>query len=307
MDQLPARSTWRKWRYMLESDKAECRISKIKPIIKWAGGKRQLIPQMITNLPEKWNTYFEPFAGGLAMIVALRNMGRISKAVIGDTNPELISLYIEVRDNPEGLIEAMKSIQYINERESYLSARKRFNAIRGTEENRTDRSALFIYLNRHCFNGLWRVNSMGEFNVPFGRYSNPSLPDAAQIMGLSKILQDVDIRYCDFETTLSDVQPGDFVYLDPPYEPVTRTSNFTSYTKNGFTPLDQMRLRDVCRKLDSLGVMFMVSNSLSPSIMELYSEFTIKKVGANRSINRDGRGRTGMTELLITNYLPRKM
>jgi len=307
MDQLPARSTWRKWRYMLESDKAECRISKIKPIIKWAGGKRQLIPQMITNLPEKWNTYFEPFAGGLAMIVALRNMGRISKAVIGDTNPELISLYIEVRDNPEGLIEAMKSIQYINERESYLSARKRFNAIRGTEENRTDRSALFIYLNRHCFNGLWRVNSMGEFNVPFGRYSNPSLPDAAQIMGLSKILQGVDIRYCDFETTLSDVQPGDFVYLDPPYEPVTRTSNFTSYTKNGFTPLDQMRLRDVCRKLDSLGVMFMVSNSLSPSIMELYSEFTIKKVGANRSINRDGRGRTGMTELLITNYLPRKM
>jgi len=307
MDQLPARSTWRKWRYMLESDKAECRISKIKPIIKWAGGKRQLIPQMITNLPEKWNTYFEPFAGGLAMIVALRNMGRISKAVIGDTNPELISLYIEVRDNPEGLIEAMKSIQYINERESYLSARKRFNAIRGTEENRTDRSALFIYLNRHCFNGLWRVNSMGEFNVPFGRYSNPSLPDAAQIMGLSKILQDVDIRYCDFETTLSDVQPGDFVYLDPPYEPVTRTSNFTSYTKNGFTPLHQLRLRDVCRKLDSLGVMFMVSNSLSPSIMELYSEFTIKKVGANRSINRDGRGRTGMTELLITNYLPRKM
>jgi len=307
MDQLPARSTWRKWRYMLESDKAECRISKIKPIIKWAGGKRQLIPQMITNLPEKWNTYFEPFAGGLAMIVALRNMGRISKAVIGDTNPELISLYIEVRDNPEGLIEAMKSIQYINERESYLSARKRFNAIRGTEENRTDRSALFIYLNRHCFNGLWRVNSMGEFNVPFGRYSNPSLPDAAQIMGLSKILQGVDIRYCDFETTLSDVQPGDFVYLDPPYEPVTRTSNFTSYTKNGFTPLDQMRLRDVCRKLDSLGVMFMVSNSLSPSIMELYSEFIIKEVGANRSINRDGRGRTGMTELLITNYLPRKM
>lgn len=292
---------------MLESGKHETRIPEIKPIVKWAGGKRQLLPQMLRNLPIKWNTYFEPFAGGSAMIVALRNRGRIGKAVIGDTNPELVNLYREIRGNAEGLLKALKSIPFKNERESYLSARNRFNEIRGNDENRTERSALFLYLNRHCFNGLWRVNSSGEFNVPFGKYSNPSLPGTAEIMGFSKILQDVEIRCSDFETTLSDVHPGDFVYLDPPYEPISRTSSFTSYTSTGFTPSDQRRLRDQCRKLDNLGATFMVSNSFSPSIMELYAEFTIKKIDAKRSINRDARGRTGMTELLITNYVPGKI
>ncbi|WP_393971344.1 DNA adenine methylase [Oxyplasma meridianum] len=282
-------------------------IPKIKPIIKWAGGKRQLLPHIIMNLPEKWNTYFEPFAGGLALIIALRNMNKISKAAIGDTNPELVNLYTEVRDNPDGLVNTIKSVHFINERESYISARRRFNEIRGGEDNKTERAAIFLYLNRHCFNGLWRVNSRGEFNVPFGRYSNPSLPEPTEIMGLSRMLQGVDIRYCDFETSLSDVRPGDFVYMDPPYEPVTRTSSFTSYTVKGFTPVDQRRLRDVCRKLDNMGTMFMVSNSFSPSIMELYSEFIIKKVEANRSINRDGSKRIGITELLITNYIPGKM
>ena len=292
---------------MVEPGKTDISIRKIKPIVKWAGGKRQLLSRMLMDLPGQWNRYFEPFAGGSAMIVALSNMGRIGKAAIGDTNPELVNLYIEVRDNIEDLIKELKSIQFINERESYLSARKRFNAIRGTEDNKTERAALFLYLNRHCFNGLWRVNSKGEFNVPFGKYSNPSLPDASEIRVFSEMLQDIEIKCSDFETILPEVEPGDFVYLDPPYEPVSRTSSFTSYTKVGFTPYDQGRLRDMCRKLDNLGAMFMVSNSFSPSVMELYSEFTIKKVDANRFINRDAKGRSGTVEILVTNYVPGKI
>jgi DNA adenine methylase len=292
---------------MVNNGKPDNPVQKTKPIVKWAGGKRQLLSRMIMVLPEKWNKYFEPFAGGSAMIVELSNMGRIGKATIGDTNPELVNLYMEVRDNLEGLLEELKSIQFVNEKESYLSARNRFNAIRGSEESKTERSVLFLYLNRHCFNGLWRVNSSGEFNVPFGKYSNPSLPGASEIRRFSEMLQDVDIRCSDFETILSDVQPGDFVYLDPPYEPVSRTSSFTSYTKIGFTPYDQKRLRGMCRKLDNMGAMFMVSNSFSPPVMELYSEFTIRKVDANRSINRDSGGRKGTTEILVTNYVPGKV
>ncbi len=288
---------------MKKYGKSETVNAAVKPVVKWAGGKRQILPQMLSNLPEQWNRYFEPFVGGAAMFLALRNNHRAKMATIGDTNSELVNLYLEIRDNPEGLIRRISAMEFINERQSYTSARTLFNTIKGAEESKTERAALFLYLNRHCFNGLWRVNSSGNFNVPIGKYRNPSIPNPDEIRKYSGALQNVDIRCGDFESTVAGVQPGDFVYFDPPYEPVSKTSRFTSYTKTGFPFSEQQRLSDLCRKLDGMGVYFMVSNSYSPSIIELYGEFTIKRIEAKRSINSDSHGRTGITELLITNYV----
>ena len=282
--------------------KSEKGIAAVKPVVKWAGGKRQILPKMLINLPEQWNRYFEPFAGGAAMFLALRNTNLMKSAIIGDSNSELVNLYLEIRDNPEGLNSTIGSIKYTNERQSYTSARAKFNTIKGSEDSKTERAALFLYLNRHCFNGLWRVNSNGNFNVPFGKYRNPSIPNPEEIMKFSGSLQDVEIRCGDFQSTVAGIQPGDFVYFDPPYEPVSRTSSFTSYTKAGFPFSEQKRLSDLCRRLDGMGSYFMVSNSYSTDIMELYSEFKIKEIEAKRVINSDSHGRTGITELMITNY-----
>ena len=274
----------------------------LKPLIKWAGGKRQIMPHLLASLPDHWETYFEPFAGGLALLVELHNAGNLSKAVISDTNPELINLYVTVKDYPEELIEALGELGDGNHQNTYYERRDWFNEIRDLDENAVKRAALFLYLNRHSYNGLWRVNSSGEFNVPFGKYRNPTLPSAGQIREFSEMLRNVRIMLCDFREAIQTITPDDFAYFDPPYFPVSRTAAFTDYTRGGFGTSEQVRLMETCRNLEKAGIRFLVSNSFSEKIADLYEGFIIRRIEAKRSINSKSDLRSGHSELLISDF-----
>ena len=280
---------------------------KVTPLVKWAGGKRQLLPHLLSYIPSQWNVYHEPFAGGLALLTALYNRGLITRAVISDLNEELINMYLVVKQRPYELIEAIKNIDKTNDKEIYLANRKRFNEIRGKIEHPVERAALFLYLNKYGFNGLWRVNKRGEFNVPFGKYKNPRVPTAAEILAFSNMLQVVDILNEDFEKAVKKVNPGDFVYFDPPYHPVSATAYFTDYTAEGFGIEDQKRLARVTKELANRGVYVMVSNSDTKLIWELYNGFRINPITANRSISSkaETRKNTGR-EVIITTYKPKE-
>ncbi|EZQ10603.1 DNA methyltransferase [Candidatus Acidianus copahuensis] len=271
----------------------------VEPILKWAGGKRQLIPFFIDLLPESFEVYYEPFVGGGALLTSLYNMGLIRKAVISDTNADLINLYKLIKEKPNELIEEINRLNPKNTADFYYRARKEFNSIK---EFNSRKGALLIYLNRHCYNGLWRVNSRGEFNVPFGRYKNPSMPSKEKILAFHTMLSLVDIRNEDFEYAVKDARRGDFVYFDPPYFPVSETANFTSYVVDGFSYSDQVRLSRVMKELDRRGVQVMLSNSDVKEIRDLYSEFKIYSVEANRFINSDPNKRKGIREIIVLNY-----
>ena len=260
------------------------------------------MPQLLEHLPRKWDTYYEPFVGGGALLVELFNRRLLSRAVISDMNPELINLYEVVKQEPERLVESLSSMRLENNLQYYLEQRSEFNSLRRSGAAPAMRAALFLYLNRHSFNGLWRVNSSGDFNVPFGRYTNPSLPTTEHFRAFSTMLQDVEIRRLDFEKALHGVSPGDFVYFDPPYEPVSKTAHFTSYTQGGFTNADQVRLSTLCKNMSNRGVSFMVSNADVSGIASLYREFNSITVDARRSINSKADLRTGHREIIITNY-----
>ncbi len=275
---------------------------KLRPLVKWAGGKRQLLPELMSRTPPHWNVYYEPFVGGGALLVELYNRGVLGKATISDLNEELINLYTVVRDKPDELIEALKNDEFKNDRSTYLKLRKRFNEIMGKPEYRVERAALFIYLNRHGYNGLWRVNSKGEFNVPFGRYKNPSMPSPQLIFEFSRMLRNVEVLNVDFEEVVSKASKGDFVYFDPPYQPVSETANFTDYTSDGFDYSEQKRLAKVCRELTDRGVYVMVSNSYTQEVLDLYEGFYVHTVKANRFINSKADRRKGISEVIITNY-----
>jgi len=275
---------------------------KLKPIVKWAGGKRQLLPELLKRLPEKWNYYFEPFVGGGALLVELYKQNRITKAVISDLNQELVNLYKVVKEKPLELIEILKLNSFKNEKEIYLKLRTRFNEIIGNQKYDIERAALFIYLNRHCYNGLWRVNKKGKFNVPFGKYKNPSMPSEDLIITFSRMLKKVEILYADFEETVKNARKDDFVYFDPPYQPISSTAHFTDYTTNGFNFSEQKRLAHVFKELSRKGVFVMMSNSDIENIRNIYSEYNIYVVQANRFINSNTKKRKGIHELIITNY-----
>ena len=266
------------------------------PIVKWVGGKRQLMFELLKNMPETYNRYFEPFIGGGALFFELQPQN----GYISDMNEELINLYSVVRDDVYNLIDDLNKHKI--SKEYFLKIRNIDRTEKYNKLSDIQKASRFIYLNRTCFNGLYRVNSQGQFNVPFGNYKTPRIVDTENLINCSKLLKNTEICCADFSEILKKVQKGDFVYFDPPYVPLNETSSFTSYTKYGFDLDMQFKLRDVCDELDSMGVMFMLSNSDTKLVNELYSNYEIKKVFASRAINANGNGRGKITEVLVRNY-----
>lgn len=272
------------------------------PLVKWAGGKRQLLEKLDQRLPEKWGTYFEPFVGGGALLVNLYNREKIRKAVISDLNKELINFYRVVKTYPEKLIDEIHDPIFQNNRESFNEIKTEFNEIIGTNRNKVKRAAFLIYLNKHGYNGLWRVNSKGKYNVPFGSHVKRSLPSDQAIINFHKMLEDVEILNVDFEKAVKTAQKGDFIYFDPPYHPISKTASFTDYNSNGFKIQDQKRLAELFKRLSDQGVFVMLSNSQIQIIENLYAGFNIQQVEAKRFINCNGERRSGIFEIIVTNY-----
>jgi DNA adenine methylase len=262
------------------------------PIVKWAGGKSQLLNQLLPKAPARWNRYYEPFAGGAALFFALQP----TTAVLCDTNAELTNTYAVTRDDVNGLIRALRHYRY---------DRDRFYEVRAQNPATMDevsRAARFLYLNRTCFNGLYRVNRRGEFNVPFGRYNNPTICDAPKLRRASAALRGAEIRLADFENVADDAKRGDFVYFDPPYVPLNRTSSFTAYTAQAFGEEAQARLAGIFAKLDKKGCKVMLSNSDAPLVHQLYKGYRIDRVAATRNINSRATARGPIYEVIVRNY-----
>lgn len=263
-----------------------------KPFLKWAGGKRKLLPVLSHYFPEEYNAYFEPFLGGGAVFFFLQP----KQAVLSDDNEDLIELYQVVKERVEDLIIALKA--HRNEKEYYYDVRAQDPASLTVVE----RAARLIYLNKTCYNGLYRVNRKGRFNVPFGKYKNPLICDEPGLRSASIALRHADILACDFQDAVSNAKAGDFIYFDPPYHPLSKTSSFTSYTAKKFDIAEQTRLAHVYQELDRRGCFLMLSNSNTPLIRELYAQYRIIEVQTHRAINSNGNGRGKITELLIINY-----
>ncbi len=273
-------------------------VDKVKalPVVKWAGGKRQLLSELTQRLPNSYNRYFEPFIGGGALFFELAPQD----AYISDINPELINLYKVIRDDVGALIRDLSSHE--NSPEYYTEIRAWDRAENYANVSNVRKASRFIYLNKTCFNGLYRVNSKGHFNVPFGRYTNPNVLNANALYAASDVLQSTQIECANFDNILNYVKKDDFVYFDPPYIPLSETSSFTSYSKEDFGMNKQRELKNVCDKLTSLGVKFMLSNSDTPVSNELYSGYKIEKIYASRLINSKASGRGKITEILVRNY-----
>ncbi|MGD0677028.1 MAG: DNA adenine methylase [Polyangiaceae bacterium] len=262
-----------------------------RPFVKWAGGKRQLLPALMNHVPARYGRYYEPFLGGAAFFFALRP----SRAVLADTNARLIRAYKGVRDDVDAVIALL---------ETYPHDADFFYRLRGCDiDDRPDAvvAAWFIYLNRVAYNGLYRVNRSNRFNVPFGRYANPTICDTPNLRACSEALQGVELRIADFDDGLRGARPGDFVYLDPPYDPLSATASFTAYTSSGFGPQEQVRLRNVARSLKERGVTVLISNSSTDFVRGLYGEgFSVEEVSASRSVNSQASKRGAVAELLMT-------
>jgi DNA adenine methylase len=266
-----------------------------KPFVKWAGGKRQLIEQLIQYAPSHFNGYFEPFLGGGAFFFKLSSLGRINKAYLNDSNEELINAYNVIKENPLHLISELESGSYKNNKETFINIRKTHPT------NTIKAAARFIYLNKTAFNGLYRVNSNGQFNAPFGRYNNPLICDEDNILAVSRALQKDELTCMDFEDAVNDAEEGDLVYFDPPYAPLNATSNFTGYTKDSFSEKDQEKLAKTFSKLDRRGCFVMLSNSYTPLVLDLYDEFKVNTVMASRVINCKAERRGKIKEVIVTN------
>jgi DNA adenine methylase len=274
----------------------------ISPLLKWAGGKRQLRSDLLRHLPESWGTYYEPFIGGGALLVELARQGRLGRAVIGDLNAELMNLYRVVKRDPDALARTLSPVMFRNDPETFRMRRDEFNTLIGTRKRPVYRAALLMYLNKHSYNGLWRVNRQGKYNVPFGRHTRISLPSPQDLQEFSRMLSGVRLITADFERVVRSAGHGDFIYFDPPYHPLSKTACFTDYTTGGFSFEDQERLAGLYRRLSDKGVLLMLSNSSAPEIEGLYSEFSVCSVPARRCINCKGGKRTGATEIIVTNY-----
>jgi DNA adenine methylase len=240
--------------------------------------------------------HVEPFVGGGAFFFSRAP----ERALLCDINPDLVRTYKAVRDDVNGVIQQLSRLAQGHGKERYYEVRERYN-LRNQRAD-AERAAMFIYLNKTCFNGLYRVNRKGEFNVPMGSYAKPTILDAQVLYAASERLQRADIRCTSFETLLSEARPGDFIYMDPPYEPVSRTANFTGYSLEGFSQTDQTRLRDVFRELDRRGAKLMLSNSDVPFIRELYRGFQIDTVLAPRAVNCDASSRGPVREVVVRNF-----
>lgn len=268
----------------------ECR-----PFLKWVGGKRKLLPELVKRIPQDYNTYYEPFMGGAALFWRLQPQ----KAVLSDINLELVNTYQCLQQNVNGLIADLQ--QHYYDRDYYYQIRNCDRTAEYSQWTNIQKASRFIFLNKTCFNGLYRVNSQGQYNVPFGSYKNPTILDIPNLRACSLALQNTQIIAGSFLDLESQITPKDFIYLDPPYIPLNATSNFTSYTRQGFDTQMQIELKDFCQRLDRRGVRFMVSNSAAPLVFDLYQEFKIELVDMARSINSRGNKRGKIKEVLITN------
>ena len=272
----------------------------VAPFLKWVGGKRQLIPSIVNNLPKNIGNlnYVEPFIGGGAVLFHLQP----KNAILNDFNTELINVYSTIKNNLDELIEDLR--KHKNESDYFYS-------IRGLDRNSdfskltdVERASRIIYLNKTCFNGLYRVNNAGEFNAPFGRYQNPNIVNEPTLKAVNKYLNANNIRFNsgDYEDVLKELDKNSFVYLDPPYHPLSVNSNFTGYVQGGWNIYDQVRLRETCDILRSKGIKFLLSNSDSDFIKDQYKDYKITTVKAIRTINSDGEKRGEINEVLIKNY-----
>lgn len=296
-----------------------------KPFLKWAGGKTHLVPTFENILPNDLTqtnfTYIEPFVGsGAILFWMLNNFPKIKKAVINDINEDLINTYKTIASKPQELISILEIIQnefYALEKDEekkklyYYKKRHQYNS---RKEEQSGQSALFIFLNRTCFNGLYRVNRKNKFNVPMGSYKKPTICDKENILSVSEVLQKVEILHGDFEQTLAFAENKTLFYFDPPYKPLSKTSSFNSYSKDEFDDSEQIRLRNFCDKLDLLNHKWILSNSdvktkesKDPFFDLLYSNFNIQRIEAKRSINVNPAKRGKLTELLITNLNSNKI
>jgi DNA adenine methylase len=264
----------------------------VKPFIKWAGGKSQLLSQYEPYLPKSFHTYYEPFLGGGAVFFHLKP----ERAVLSDSNEHLVTTYYCVRDYLDDLVALLQEHKARHCSDYYYQVRSH----QPTTE--LEQAAKFIYLNKTCFNGLYRVNSKGLFNVPIGSYKDPAICDVDALSAASAALQGADLDVADFQVVADRATADDFVYLDPPYAPISDTSDFTGYTKDRFGEADQIRLRDLFTKLAWRGVKVALSNSDCLFIRELYQDFQIIEVQAGRAINSNGSSRGKISELLIVSY-----
>jgi DNA adenine methylase len=269
----------------------------IQPFVKWAGGKSQLLGQLLPLCPSRFGCYLEPFVGGGALYFALQP----ERAVLGDLNAELIDTYRAIREDVEAVMAALERHRY--DREHYYAVR----ALPPASLSAAERAARFIFLNKTGYNGLYRVNRRGAFNVPFGRYRRPPrLYDAENLRAAARLLARAELVAAPYQQTLQAARPGDFVYLDPPYQPLTASANFTRYTSAGFGPADQEQLAEEVKRLTQRGVLVLLSNSDTPVVRARYRELgiplDIRVVSATRRINSDSTRRTGVTELVIRNY-----
>ncbi len=272
-------------------------LEEAKPFVKWAGGKRQLLDELTEGLPY-FENYHEPFLGGGAMFFRLEAMNKVKRAYLSDSNAELINAYSVIKNEVFELMSELASSSYVNEETVYYKIRA------SKPKTNVERAARFIYLNKTAFNGLYRVNSHGGFNVPFGRYDNPKILDSQNLLLVHRALQKDELCCGDFTVVLKNAKQGDFVYFDPPYVPISKTSNFTGYTKDGFGENEQKKLLRTYKELDDRGCFVLLSNSYSDFVSDLYAEFEPETVYANRMINCKADGRGKIRELIVRNWEP---
>jgi DNA adenine methylase len=265
------------------------------PIVKWVGGKTKLLPDLLARMPESFGRYYEPFAGGAALFFRLAP----KRAVLADSNPDLIGLYQAVANDVNAVIRRLQAHRDNHDESHYYEMRTRWND-RDQQWSTPERAAAFIYLNKTCFNGLWRVNRAGAFNVPIGRYVDPPICVPDTLRAAQQVLSRAEIRRADYRTAVKDAKAGDFLYFDPPYDPVTPTANFTSYTADSFGPDEQRALADTARELVARGCMVMLSNSDTPFIRSIYKGFRVDRVKCARAINSNAAKRGDVDELIIT-------
>lgn len=275
----------------------------VAPVLKWVGGKRQLISEIDSLIPKSISTYVEPFVGGGAVLFHLQP----KKAIINDFNKELMNVYQVIKDNPDGLLEVLKKHKESNSEDYFYKIRSLDRDDDYENLSNEERAGRIIYLNKTCYNGLFRVNRAGFFNTPYGKYKNPSIVNEVTIKAMSKYFNSANIKFLtgDYKEALKGLRRGSFVYFDPPYMPISSSSNFTGYTEIGFDYEKQVELRDECLKLHNKGIKFIQSNSYTPEILEMYSDssvFNIKIVQAKRNINSQSDKRGEISEVLIYNY-----
>jgi len=267
------------------------------PVIKWVGGKRQLMSEIKSRLPKNYNRYLEPFIGGAAVFFELGH----KNSIINDFNAELTNLYSVIKNQPEDLFEDLK--YHKNEKEYYYQIRALDRDIEAYQKlSDLEKASRFIYLNKNGFNGLYRVNKKGQYNVPFGDIKNPKYADKQNLINCSRLLKSTKILTGDFENIKPYINEGDFIYIDPPYVPVSLTSDFTSYTSAGFGKEDHIRLKNMCDFIDEKNAFFMLSNSETDFVKTLYSDYKIDIVQASRALNSNGKGRGKVGEVLVRNY-----